>query len=151
MRLETRLLCAVITSANQKEAHPITLSKQQRKAAIALSQGLETNAPDADCTELLRDLFLSLYAPQDPSPHTVNIFSSPVVAYLALICKTPQGTYHTLKRIASCMATMQTCIRLRCFGHLMKELDKAVAEDEIIANDDWVEYEISSSFTYYLH
>lgn len=126
---------------NKTNKNPIKLNKEQDKAARALLKGLKANLlDDTNCTKLLHDLLHSLYAPQDTSLYVSNVFSSPVVAFLALICKTPQGSYNSLEKIASDMAMIQTCIRLRCFGHMMGGLQNVAAQDIKDINDDWVEY-----------
>ena len=137
-----------MTFVDQKKASPIKLNEQQKKAATALSQGLETGS-DTDCMELICDLLLSLYAPMNTAPYCENIFLSPVVVFLALICKTSKGAYRSLKDILHEIAMMKTCIRVRFFGHLMGNLQKVVAEDRSHVNDDWIEYEISSHFIYF--
>ena len=127
----------IAATTDQEESSPIKLSEQQRKAAVDLLQGLEVaKTSDVLCIKLLRKLLISLYAPQDPSTFAANIFSSPVVAFLALICKSSQGTYRGLQEIGTNIAKMKTCIRLRCLGHLMGDLQKVLTRKK---DDDWVE------------
>jgi hypothetical protein len=143
-RIETKMLLAVMTSGGK--AGPIQLSTQQQDAAVELSKGIENDISDIHCTQLLRDLLLSLYAPDDSSMHATNIFSSPVVAFLALICKTEQGAYHEISKIGQNAAMIQTCIRLHCLGHLMGNLQGAVVGG---INDNWIMYVTPSAFICY--
>jgi hypothetical protein len=142
--METKLLLAVMISADK--AGPIWLSTQQQKAAVKLTNGIKNNNSDTHCTQLLRSLLLSLYAPNDSSMHAADIFSSPVVAFLALLCKTEQGAYQEVSKIGHNVAIIQTCIRLRCLGHLMNDLEKTVVEGN---QDDWIMYETPSAFICY--
>jgi len=119
---------------------PIQLTVQQQKAAVELAEGLQDDS-HVSCSNLLRNLLLSLYAPKDTSIHASNIFSSPVVAFLALECKTEEGAYHEISRIGRNAAMIQTCIRIRCLGYLACELRKTVI-------DNWIEYVIPLTLIY---
>jgi len=137
---------------------PIQLDAQQQKAVIELEKGLQEGS-DANCSKLLRQLLLSLYAPKNTLRHTSNIFSSPVIAFLALQCKTEEGAYHKISRIGEIAAKIQTCIRLRCLGYLADKLQESHlshladgGQQEMVigdVNDDWIEYEIPLTLVYY--
>jgi hypothetical protein len=146
-RIETRLLLAVMTSGSK--AGPIKLSMQQWKAAIKLYKGIEDNNPDTHCTQLLRNLLLSLYWPEDSSMHATDIFLSPVVAFLALQCKTEQGAYRDISEIRQDVVMIQTCIRLHCLGHLMGDLQKAMNILDEGVDDNWILYESPLTFIHY--
>ena len=133
-RMENRLLLAVMVCGGK--TGPIQLNTQQQKAAVKLADRLR-NGSDESCNQLLHDLLLSLYAPNTTSMHAIDIFSSPVVASLALQCKTNQGAYRQISSIGQEIAKIQTCIRLRCLGHLVNNFQGAVEN----INDEWIEYE----------
>jgi hypothetical protein len=133
--METKLLLAVIASAGK--TGPVQLNSQQQKAAAQLAKRLKDGS-DTSCSQLLRNLLLSLYAPKAISMHAIDIFSSPVVAFLALLCKTEQGAYDEISKIGQKMAKIQTCIRLRCLGYLVDNLQKTPVKG---TNDEWIEYE----------
>ena len=123
----------------QRKVAPIQLNSQQRAASKALWEGIEAGASDAHCTKLLHKLLLSLYAPQHSSEFATNIFSSPVIAFLAFQCKTSQDVYCNLEKIGKNLAAMQACIRFHCFAYLVEELQNAVAKGNKTTEDNWIE------------
>jgi len=126
---------AVITSVN--EAGPIMLTPQQQKVAKQLTQRIEDSDSNSSCSKILHNLLFSLYLPQDISRHAADVFSSPVVAFLALQSKSEQGVYCDTSILGQVTAKMQTCIRFRCLGYLMRKLQATADED---TNNEWIQY-----------
>jgi len=133
--VEAGLVTAVMASVDK--AGPIQLSPQQQRVAEKLAKGIEDGYSDSSCVKILYNLLLSLYLPEDPSRHAADVFSSPVVAFLALQCKSQQGVYCDTSVLGQVTAKMQTCIRFHCFGHLMRKLLAVVDTGD---NNEWIKY-----------
>lgn len=138
-------MMAVMISVD--EAGPIWLGPQQQRAAKKLAQKIEDGCSDSSCSKSLYSLLLSLYLPEDLSRHAADVFSSPVVAFLALQCKSEQGAYCDTSMLGRVTAMMQTCIRFRCFGYLMRKLWTTGNE---VTNNEWIEYVTPFTFVHRL-
>lgn len=133
--VEAGLVMAVVASVDK--AGPIQLSPQQQREAEKLANGIEDGYSDSSCIKILHNLILALYLPGDLSRHAADVFSSPVVAFLALQCRSEQGVYCDPSILGQVTAIMQTCIRFRCLGHLMRKLQATVDGG---TNDEWIKY-----------
>ena len=141
--MEAGLVMAAIVSIGK--SGPIQLSPKQEEAAVKLTQGIKDDYTGSKCNKLLHGLLLSLYAPEDISGLAIDVFSSPVIAFLAVQCKSELGTYHSASKLGQDTAKIQTCIRFRFLGHLMRDLQVACYEG---TDNEWIEYGIPLAFVH---